>query len=157
MCVFSEFGVRARAQLNPVLTHALDWIMSYLLLHRSEILLVKGNLECGAAWIRSATDSAPRCKIQHPAPGAQIQHPASDSALSPRFSTPASAPRCNSPDSAPSYLSDSAPRCDSAKLAFRCRMTSSCARHTKPSQDIVPGAVRPKTVPQLAAETLASR
>ena len=36
---------RARQQLSPVLSHALDWIMSYLVVHKNEILLTKGNLE----------------------------------------------------------------------------------------------------------------
>ena len=46
-CMTKEETARARGQLTPVLTHALEWINRYLLLHRSEILLVKGNLECG--------------------------------------------------------------------------------------------------------------
>ena len=38
---------RARAALTPVLSGALDWIANYLVLHKDEILMCKGNLETG--------------------------------------------------------------------------------------------------------------
>ena len=37
----------ARQRLSPVLAMALEWITTYLVVHKNEILLTKANLEAG--------------------------------------------------------------------------------------------------------------